>query len=123
MVRDHGAGGAWSGRSSARRRGQPDQPAFSDLVQKVKNDEVDSVVINASTGDIQGNYKNKDEFHSTIPPGYNDFYNLLIDKQVQLQGRQGQQQQLDVDPGANLPDRAGGRVLDFMIAADAERRQ
>ena len=37
-----------------------DQPAFSDLVQKVKSGEVEKVVINQATGDIQGNYRNKD---------------------------------------------------------------
>src|SRR5277367_3821944 len=62
----------------------PDQPAFSDLVQKVKNGEVESVVINQATGDITGHYRNKDEFHSTIPPTYNDFLTLLIDKSVQV---------------------------------------
>ncbi|HEY1757222.1 MAG TPA: ATP-dependent zinc metalloprotease FtsH [Bryobacteraceae bacterium] len=61
-----------------------DQPAFSDLVQKVKNGEVLDAVINQATGDITGHYKNKDEFHSTIPPTYNEFTTLLIDKQVQL---------------------------------------
>ena len=36
--------------------------------------QVESVTINAATGDIQGKYKNHDEFRSTMPPGYNDFY-------------------------------------------------
>src|ERR1022692_4083897 len=63
---------------------QSDQPAFSELVQKVKAGEVVDVVINSATGDIQGHYKNKDEFHSTIPSTYNEFVTLLIDNHVQL---------------------------------------
>ncbi len=62
-----------------------DQPAFSDLVQKVKAHEVDNVVINASTGDITGHYKKgipQEEFHTTMPPGYNDFYTMLNDNGV-----------------------------------------
>ena len=58
------------------------QPQFSELVKKVKNGEVDSVVINSATGDVTGKYKIGDEFHSTIPPGYNDFTTLLLEKGV-----------------------------------------
>ena len=61
-----------------------DQPAFSDLVQKVKNGEVEAVTINSATGDIQGHYKNKDEFHSTIPSNYNEFVTMLIDNDVNV---------------------------------------
>ncbi len=59
-----------------------DQPAFSELVQKVKAGQVDSVVVNSATGDIQGKYKNKDDFHTTIPPGYNDFITMMLDNGV-----------------------------------------
>jgi cell division protease FtsH len=59
-----------------------DQPVFSELVRKVKNGEVEKVVINAATGDISGKYKNNDEFHSTVPPTYNDFLTLLLDHGV-----------------------------------------
>jgi len=61
-----------------------DQPQFSELVKKVKDGYVDHVVINAATGDVSGKYKNGDEFHSTVPPGYNDFTSLLLDKGVAL---------------------------------------
>src|SRR5579884_2100942 len=60
------------------------QPSFSELYQQVKDGKVESVTINPATGDIQGKYKTKDEFRSTIPPGYNDFTTLLIDKGVQM---------------------------------------
>src|ERR1051326_2339915 len=63
---------------------QGSQPSFSDLYQQVRDGKVESVVINPATGDIQGKYKSKDEFRSTIPPNYNDFTSLLIDKQVQM---------------------------------------
>ena len=60
-----------------------DQPSFSELEQKIKSGDVDNITINSSTGDVTGHYKNKDEFHSTIPIGYNDFYKLLEEKGVQ----------------------------------------
>jgi cell division protease FtsH len=59
-----------------------DTPAFSDLLQKVTTGQVDSVTINAATGDIQGKYKNHDDFRSTIPPTYNDFYTTLVNNHV-----------------------------------------
>jgi hypothetical protein len=31
---------------------------------------VESIVINAATGDVKGKYKNTEEFHSTVPPAY-----------------------------------------------------
>ena len=36
------------------------------------------------TGDISGKYKNGDEFHSVVPPNYNDFTTLLLDKHVSI---------------------------------------
>ncbi len=60
-----------------------DQPTFSDLVQKVKNNEVEAVTISPA-GDITGHFKNKDEFHSTVPPTYNEFVTLLIDNHVNV---------------------------------------
>jgi len=61
-----------------------DTPAFSDLVQSVTTGKVESVTINAATGDVQGKYKNHDEFKSTIPPTYNDFYTMLNSNNVQV---------------------------------------
>jgi len=59
-----------------------DQPGFSELVRKVENGEVDKVTINSATGDVSGKYKNGDEFHSTVPPTYDAFLTLLLDKKV-----------------------------------------
>jgi cell division protease FtsH len=60
------------------------QPAFSELYQEVQDGKVESITINAATGEVQGVYKNKEEFRSTIPPNYNDFTTLLIDKNVHM---------------------------------------
>jgi cell division protease FtsH len=60
------------------------QPAFSELYKQVDEGKVESVTINAVTGDVQGTYKNKEEFRSTIPPNYNDFTTLLIGKGVHM---------------------------------------
>ena len=60
------------------------QPAFSELYQQVQEGKVDSITINAATGEVQGQYKTKDEFRSTIPPNYNDFTTLLIEKGVHM---------------------------------------
>src|SRR6266853_7048592 len=59
------------------------QPEFSELVQMVKDGKVASVVINSATGDVTGRTKLGDEFRSTVPPTYNDFTTLLLDKGVQ----------------------------------------
>src|ERR1700689_880570 len=61
-----------------------DTPAFSELIQKVTTGQVEQVTINAATGDIKGNYKNHDEFRSTIPPTYNDFYTTLVNNNVRV---------------------------------------
>ena len=60
------------------------QPKFSELVEQVKDGKVDSVTLNSTTGDINGKYKNGDEFHSVIPTNYNDFTKLLLDKKVSV---------------------------------------
>ncbi len=60
------------------------QPDFSQLFQDIKDSKVESVVINSTTGDITGKYKNGDEFRSTIPPAYNDFTTVLVDKGVHV---------------------------------------
>ena len=60
-----------------------DQPSFSELEQKITRGDVDNITINSTTGDVSGTYKNKDQFHSTIPVGYNDFYKLLDEHGVQ----------------------------------------
>jgi cell division protease FtsH len=57
-------------------------PQFSELVSDVKAGKVDSAKINSATGDIEGKMKNGDVFHSVIPPTYNDFTTLLLEKGV-----------------------------------------
>ena len=59
-------------------------PTFSELYQYVQDGKVESIVINAATGEVQGQLKTKEEFRSTIPPNYNDFTTLLIDKGVRM---------------------------------------
>src|SRR6202167_3082328 len=58
------------------------QPDFSELRKEVIDGKVDSIKFNSSTGDIHGKYKNGDEFTSIVPPNYNDFTTLLLDKGV-----------------------------------------
>ena len=73
----------WAVYKGSQTKGQ--QPTFSDLYEQVKEGKVESVTINAVTGDVQGTYKSKgEEFRSTIPPNYNDFTTLLIDKGVHM---------------------------------------
>ena len=43
-------------------------PQFSDLYRDVTDGKVDRATFNATTGDIQGKYKNGDEFRTTVPP-------------------------------------------------------
>src|SRR5271170_6475966 len=57
-------------------------PQFSELVQEVRDGKVESVNFNGTTGDIHGKLKNGEEFHSVVPPNYNDFTTLLLDKHV-----------------------------------------
>ncbi len=57
------------------------QPNFSDLVKQVEAGKVESVTINA-TGDVHGKYRDGGEFRSTVPPTYNDFTTLLLEKGV-----------------------------------------
>ncbi|HEY2842208.1 MAG TPA: ATP-dependent metallopeptidase FtsH/Yme1/Tma family protein, partial [Bryobacteraceae bacterium] len=57
-------------------------PQFSDLYRDVMDGKVDRATFNATTGDIQGKYKNGDEFHSVVPPAFTDFTKLMLDKSV-----------------------------------------
>ena len=57
-------------------------PDFSALVKDVKDGKVEKITLNSITGDVHGNYKNGDQFRSTVPHTYNDFTTLLIDKGV-----------------------------------------
>jgi cell division protease FtsH len=63
-----------------------DQPTFTDLIQKVNADKVASVVINSSTGDVNGTYKDPDgrQFHSNVPTNYPQIYDLLQSKGVKV---------------------------------------
>jgi cell division protease FtsH len=58
------------------------QPNFSDLVKEVEAGKVESVTVNASTGEVHGKYKNGTEFRSTAPPNYPEFTTLLLEKGV-----------------------------------------
>src|SRR3984957_1785724 len=68
-------------------------PQFSELVNDVKAGKVESALINSVTGDISGKMKSGDVFHSTVPPTYNDFTTLLLDKGVLVK--------IDKDNGGN----------------------
>ncbi len=57
-------------------------PQFSDLVRDVKDGKVEKATVNSTTGDIQGKYKNGEEFRSTVPPTYNDFTTMMLDHNV-----------------------------------------
>ena len=57
-------------------------PQFSELYNDVKAGKVESAKITPITGEIEGKMKNGDVFHSTVPPGYNDFTTLMLDKGV-----------------------------------------
>ena len=57
-------------------------PQFSDLYRDVQDGKVEKATFNATTGDVQGKYKNGEEFHSTVPPAFTDFQKLMLDKQV-----------------------------------------
>jgi cell division protease FtsH len=57
-------------------------PGFSELYSQVEKGNVDDITINLATGDVHGHYKTKEEFRSTVPPNYNDFHKLLLDRQV-----------------------------------------
>src|SRR3954469_13421667 len=63
-----------------------DQPAFTDLMKYVEQDRVKSVVVNSSTGDVSGMYKDSDgrQFHSNIPTNYPAIYDLMRSKGVQV---------------------------------------
>jgi len=63
-----------------------DQPAFTDLMKYVEQDRVKSVVVNSSTGDVSGMYKDSDgrQFHSNIPTNYPAIYDLMGSKGVQV---------------------------------------
>ena len=72
-----------------------DTPAFSDLVQKVTSGQVEQRHHQLPPpATSQGNYKNGDEFRSTIPPNYNDFYTTLLNNNVQVKHRKGQRRQV-----------------------------
>ena len=101
-----------------------DQPTFTDLIHKVNEDKVASVVINASNGEVTGTYKEPDgrQFHSNIPANYPDVYKRLEDKGVNVDVKSARFEQLGFLPG-EPPLHPAVRILDLHDAADAERRQ
>ncbi|MEO7145761.1 MAG: ATP-dependent zinc metalloprotease FtsH [Bryobacteraceae bacterium] len=62
----------------------PQQLTFSELMQKIDAGKIDTAVINSSTGDVHGEYKDHAEFRSTVPPTYNSLYDKMFDKGVQV---------------------------------------
>ena len=64
---------------------QPTQLTFSDLMKKVNDGDVDSALINSSTGDVTGKFKGSEsEFRSVVPPTYNNLYDKMIEKNVKV---------------------------------------
>jgi cell division protease FtsH len=63
-----------------------DQPTFTDLMNSVEQGRVKSIVVNSSTGDVQGTYKDSDgrQFHTNIPTNYPAIYDLLRSKGVSV---------------------------------------
>ncbi len=61
-----------------------DQPTFTDLMNYVDQGRVKSIVVNSSTGDVQGTYKDSDgrQFHTNIPTNYPAIYDALRAKGV-----------------------------------------
>jgi cell division protease FtsH len=61
-----------------------DQPTFTDLMNSVEQGRVKSVVVNSSTGDVQGTYKDSDgrQFHSNVPTNYPAIYDRFREKGV-----------------------------------------
>ncbi len=63
-----------------------DQPTFTDLMNSVEQGRVKSIVVNGSTGDVQGTYKDSDgrQFHTNIPTNYPAIYDMLRAKGVSV---------------------------------------
>ncbi len=61
-----------------------DQPTFTQLMDSVQKGRVKSIVVNSSTGDVQGTYNDSDgrPFRSNIPTNYPKIYDDLRDKNV-----------------------------------------
>src|SRR5918911_2987599 len=63
-----------------------DQPTFTDLMNYVEQGRVKSIIVNSSTGDVQGTYKEADgrQFRSNIPTNYPTIYDMLRAKGVSV---------------------------------------
>src|SRR5260370_16676518 len=81
---------------------------FSQLVQEATDGKIESITINAATGEVHGTKKNKDEFRSTVPPAYNDFTKLLLEKAVHLKGQTA--------TGANSPPLLVNAIPLFLLS-------
>ena len=63
------------------------EPTFSELVREVEAGKVETVTVNSATGEVHGKFKNGTEFRSTVPPTYNEFTTLLLEKGVQIKSQ------------------------------------
>ena len=68
-------------------KGKPDdQPSFTELMKSVDQGRVKSIVVNTTTGDVSGLYKDSDgrQFRSNIPTNYPAIYDKMSDKGVSI---------------------------------------
>ncbi len=63
-----------------------DQPTFTQLMDYVEKGRVKTIVVNSSTGDVQGTYNDTDgrPFHTNIPTNYPAIYDALKTKGVNV---------------------------------------
>jgi cell division protease FtsH len=63
-----------------------DQPTFTQLMDSVEKGRVKTIVVNSSTGDVQGTYNDTDGrgFHTNIPTNYPAIYDTLRAKGVNV---------------------------------------
>jgi cell division protease FtsH len=62
-----------------------DQPTFSELMKQVESGRIDTAVINSTSGEVTGKYKDTDrEFRTSVPPNYNNLYDKMLEKGVKV---------------------------------------
>jgi cell division protease FtsH len=75
----------WAVVHTGRSKGE-DQPTFTQLMDSVEKGRVKTIVVNSSTGDVQGTYNETDgrPFHTNIPTNYPAIYDSLRAKGVNV---------------------------------------